>query len=196
MGRPKLFNESQVLSAAMEEFWKKGFTATSAADLTRVTQLKPGSIYHQYGDKKGLFVQTLSFYVENVVDQRVREMLNHEKPLAGIEHFFSSAYEGVKASCLIGCLMTNTTLDQCVEDPDIKLMMKRGMATMEKAFEARLSDAIEHSDLPIHVDTKATAAYLVACFQGLMVVSRLTRNKARLRTITQQTMLMLNQMHH
>jgi len=193
MGRPKLFDESQVLAAAMDEFWNKGYAETSTADLCRATQLKPGSVYHRYNDKKGLFLQTLDFYIENVVDQRVKEMLIQNKPLDGIEHFFSSSYEGVKASCLIGCLLTNTSLQPCAQDKDIKSTMSRGIRTIEKAFQARINDAIESGDLSAKLDSKATAIYLVACFQGLMVLSRLSRNKAQLRTVTQQTMQMLRQ---
>lgn len=193
MGRPKLFDESQVLTAAMYEFWGKGYVGTSTADLCRVTQLNPGSIYYRYSDKRGLFLRSLEHYIEDIVDARIGDMLACDKPIEGIEHFFSSAYESVTERSLMGCLLTNTALELSVEERSTLTIVNRGIKAMERAFEVRVCEAVEEGHLSAQLDSKASAVYLASCFQGLMVTSRLTKNKSRLRTITQQTMLMLGQ---
>ena len=65
VGRPRQFDEEQVLDAAMKAFWANGYEATSLADLVSVTGLHKGSLYQAFGDKHSLFVQTLNRYLQN-----------------------------------------------------------------------------------------------------------------------------------
>ena len=66
VGRPREFDEEQVLDAAMKAFWANGYEATSLADLVSVTGLHKGSLYQAFGDKHSLFIQTLSRYLQNI----------------------------------------------------------------------------------------------------------------------------------
>ena len=63
MGRARAFDESDVLQGAMGVFWERGFRNTSVKDLERATGLNPGSLYHAYGSKHGLFVAVLDHYI-------------------------------------------------------------------------------------------------------------------------------------
>ena len=188
MGRPKLHNEHQVLAAAMAVFWRKGFKGTSTENLCQATQLKPGSIYHRYNDKASLFSQCLQFYIETIVGTRVAEMLSSEKPIKGIEYFFTSTFESVPAKELAGCLLTNTALEDCLNEGNVDNVVKKGLYKIELAFKEQIARALERDDLSEYIEPAETAIYLVSCFQGLMVSSRLTKNKKRLRIITHQTM--------
>ena len=59
VGRPRQFDEGEVLDAAMQAFWANGYEATSMADLMSVTGLHKGSLYQAFGDKHRLFVASL-----------------------------------------------------------------------------------------------------------------------------------------
>lgn len=192
MGRPKLFDEPQVLNATMSVFWKKGYEATSTKDLCSATQLNPGSIYHRYENKEGLFCLSLEYYIDTIVRDRVADMLSGDNPLEAIEYFFSSAFESVPTKELMGCFLTNTVLDGYIHSEKVSNIVKQGFGKIETGFKEQLIVALERSELSINRDPKAAAIYLLACFQGLMVNSRLTKNKKRLRTITRQTMLTLD----
>src|SRR6185312_14173543 len=60
--RPRKFDESDVVAAARDEFWLRGYAATSVDDLTSVTGLGKGSLYGAFGDKHGLFMLALDDY--------------------------------------------------------------------------------------------------------------------------------------
>jgi len=192
VGRPKLFDDSQVLTAAMSVFWKNGYKGTSTAELCKATGLKPGSIYHRYDDKESLFCRSLEFYIEGIVDVRIADMVAYDKPVAGIEHFFASAYDSVPSRELLGCLLTNTVLEDGVGTSAVRKIVDRGLNKIESAFRVQIADAVERGDLAQSTDVADTAIYLISCFQGLMTSSRLTKNKKRLRTVTRQAMLRLH----
>jgi TetR/AcrR family transcriptional regulator, transcriptional repressor for nem operon len=68
MPRPRKFDEHDVVVAARDEFWLRGYTATSVDDLTSVTGLGKGSLYGAFGDKHGLFLRALDNYIGIALD--------------------------------------------------------------------------------------------------------------------------------
>src|SRR3954467_11669196 len=68
MPRPRMFDEGDVVAAARDEFWSRGYAATSVEDLTSATGLGKGSLYGAFGDKHGLFVRALDDYIGGALD--------------------------------------------------------------------------------------------------------------------------------
>lgn len=55
MGRPRKFNEKEVLSGAITLFGRSGFTAVSVDVVVNQLGLNRSSFYNLYGSKHGLF---------------------------------------------------------------------------------------------------------------------------------------------
>ena len=68
MPRPRKFDETDVVAAARDEFWSRGYAATSVDDLTSATGLGKGSLYGAFGDKHGLFLRALDDYIGTALD--------------------------------------------------------------------------------------------------------------------------------
>jgi len=64
MARPREFSDDDVVNAAMELFWLKGYEATSTQDLCEHTGLGRGSLYNAFGSKHELYTQALRRYAE------------------------------------------------------------------------------------------------------------------------------------
>ena len=65
MGRPKSFDEQQVLAQVSQLFATQGFHGTSIDDLVQKTGLLRGSIYKAFGSKRNLFVLILKDLISN-----------------------------------------------------------------------------------------------------------------------------------
>jgi AcrR family transcriptional regulator len=61
------YDESTVINAAVRVFWRHGFATASISDLTEATGLSRSSIYQRFGDKDGLFNESLERYVDRVI---------------------------------------------------------------------------------------------------------------------------------
>lgn len=175
----------------MEAFWNKGFQGTSMVDLEAATGLKPGSLYNAFGSKKGLFLDCLEHYIDRIVGERLRELADHADPLAAIEAFFRTSYEGLEPDQLIGCLLTNSATEIGFDDPDVSDRIASGIGRIEEAFLERLREAQRAGDIGPGADCAVLALHLVSCFQGLGVIGRLTRDKARLGTIVDAALISL-----
>lgn len=64
MGRTKGFERSEVLSKAIQVFWKKGYADTSLSDLEKATGVNKSGLYAEFKDKDDLFVASLKHYGE------------------------------------------------------------------------------------------------------------------------------------
>src|SRR5260370_28771638 len=71
----KSYDETEVLTRAMEAFWSKGYSATSISDLTRATGLNRGSLYSEFIDKRTLYLRALRFYDRHYRRERVPPVL-------------------------------------------------------------------------------------------------------------------------
>ena len=59
MSRPLEFDRSKALGHALTLFWRKGYQATSLADLVAAMQISRSSFYATFGDKRSLFIECL-----------------------------------------------------------------------------------------------------------------------------------------
>src|SRR5256714_8246052 len=68
MGRPRSFDEDQVLRAARDQFWSTGYAGTSVDDILTATGLGKGSLYGAFGDKHALFLRVFDAYCIDAVN--------------------------------------------------------------------------------------------------------------------------------
>ena len=71
MARPREFDETAVLEAAIQCFWSRGYEATSVRDLAKKMALTGASMYNAFGDKRSLYRRALDHYVEQSFGDRV-----------------------------------------------------------------------------------------------------------------------------
>lgn len=62
MARPKEFNESRALVAAMGLFWERGYEATGMRELSVHTGVAISSLYATFGSKRDIYVAALAEY--------------------------------------------------------------------------------------------------------------------------------------
>ena len=122
VGRPREFDEEQVLAAAMEAFWRKGYEATSLADLTQCTKLNKASLYRVFGDKHKLFKAALKNYADTEFSEVMAVAFNSESPLENIRAVVHKICADLGSDK--GCLMINSLVELAPHDPEVKKMLQ------------------------------------------------------------------------
>ena len=64
MARPREFDEAAVLDAAIQQFWLRGYEATSVRDLADEMGIAGASLYNAFGSKRMLFERSLNRYLD------------------------------------------------------------------------------------------------------------------------------------
>lgn len=173
VGRPREFDEDQVLDAAMKAFWANGYEATSLADLVSATGLHKGSLYQAFGDKHALFVQTLNRYLQNIRHHKNQVLDQAETPVAGIRavlHGFIDMSEG-DTSCPQGCMAVKTLVEIAPHDPEVQRIMEDHKNTMRASMESRLSQAQASGELSADKSPQMITALLMIFMDGLAALA-------------------------
>lgn len=193
MGRPREFEEEQVLDQAMKTFWRQGYAATSVKDLVRETGLNPGSLYEAFGDKHGLFVAAVNRYRESVVRRRLDEMAGPGPGRTRIAGFFDDVVRfSTGEGRLMGCLMTNSAIELAPHDRDVAILVAANLSEMEKAFRRLVERGQQDGSIANTDPAQDIARFLTAGLQGLRVMSKANPDETALGTVVRQILSILD----
>jgi len=192
VGRRQLWDRAEVLASAMRLFRYRGYLGASVRDIEEATGLHPGSLYRVFGSKDDLFRAALDAYNDQVVRARVRvHLLAPADPVLGVRSFFTSAFEtGLDPDP--GCLLTNSAVESFAV-PQAAVGVRRGLEAIESGFTDALTRARASGLLAADLDVAASAAQLLALYQGLLVLVRAGTPITKLHTITDGAMASIGQ---
>jgi TetR/AcrR family transcriptional repressor of nem operon len=164
VGRPREFDEEQVLAAAMEAFWRKGYEATSLADLTACTRLNKASLYRVFGDKHELFKSALKNYSDMEFRETTSVVSEDASPLTNLRAVVRKVYDDADSDK--GCLMINSMVEMAPHDPEVKLMLKNFGEQRLLAVQGMIAQAQAAGEIRPELDPQKLAASLMIAFAG------------------------------
>lgn len=172
-GRPREFDVEQALRLAIEVFRKRGYTATSIADLSAGMQLSRGSIYKAFQDKKGVFTAAYDLYAREGAD-RLRAVAR--KPGSGRERIaamlesYARLAQGPDGQS--GCLVIATAIELSLHDPDIAERVIAAWKSTETLLGDLLRQAEADGSIAALENRPATARALLCMMQGMRLLGK------------------------
>jgi TetR/AcrR family transcriptional regulator, transcriptional repressor for nem operon len=170
VARTPEFDRDQVLDAAMQAFWRKGYEATTLPDLLKATGLARQSLYNAFGDKRALFLATLRRYADRQTSQ-VAQKLRQGPVRAAIRGVFESVAGGANRDC--GCLLINSAAELLPRDPEVGRVVASAMKRQERLLAEALRRGVREGEL--HLPPKRIeqiARFLMGALQSLPVMAK------------------------
>lgn len=120
MPRTKKYDEQEVIEKAMNLFWRNGYETTSMQMLEKEMGINKFSIYSSFGNKNGVFLESLSCYKKKL-NELINKLKSSSNGVAGIKEYFYDFIEFSKETDFSkGCLITNTA-NEIGQDADTKI---------------------------------------------------------------------------
>ncbi|HEV7752004.1 MAG TPA: TetR/AcrR family transcriptional regulator [Baekduia sp.] len=170
MGRPRTFDEDQVIEAARGQFWQTGYHGTSVGDLARATGLGKGSLYGAFGDKHQLFVRIFDEYCRNA-ERGALAMVDGPEDQA-LERAHAWLLATASHSDTRGCLLAKGTAELSEGDHEIA---DRAAATF-RALQDACTDLIEQAqragDVDPEADARALGGQILATQRGIEALGK------------------------
>jgi TetR/AcrR family transcriptional regulator, transcriptional repressor for nem operon len=169
MARPIEFDRPKAVNRALAMFWRKGYQATSLADLLTAMGIARSSFYAAFTDKRSLFIECLDLWAARTL-QLLQDARSEMPPVDALQHFFERSFVGVQgagAKANWGCMLVNTVLEMAGVDDDLAARASRRLVEMQRVFQAILQDA---GAAPARADE--LAAMLMLFNEGIRVSSR------------------------
>ena len=168
MARPRTFEEGDVIAAARDEFWERGYAATSVDDLTAATGLGKGSLYGAFGDKHSLYLRTLDDYIASSLDE-VRAGLR-DPNIGAYERLARHIRGQVKAIAADksrrGCLMAKSAAELGGTDDTVGAKVAQAYATWRDELATCIKEAQRDGDIDAKQNPQVLASTLLAFMRG------------------------------
>ncbi|MEU9793127.1 TetR family transcriptional regulator [Streptomyces sparsogenes] len=194
MARTKEFDPDAALQSALELFWRRGYEATSMADLVEHLGIGRASIYATFGNKRELYLKALDRYAETR-DPAVLGELSQPGPAlpavrAVVRRFAAEAASPEERRH--GCFVTNSAAELAPHDPAVARRVEISWEHVETPLYAALVRAQAQGELAGDRDPRALARMLFVLLQGLRVVGKASQDPARVKEAAEQALALLD----
>jgi len=178
-GRPVRYERDAVVDGAMAEFWARGFALSDVERLTQASGLNRHSLYKRFGGKRGLFLEALRRYIDEVAAAYVAllesgagldDLLAYFERIGGAHEIGGDAPQGFDHR---GCFLVNTAIELGRTDPDVAALLDAYYARIEEGFAGLIRRGQAHGSIRGDLDPQITARWLRVTGQGLSVSSRI-----------------------
>lgn len=173
-GRPRAFDREAALAAATRLFWRKGFEATSIADLTEAMGIGSPSLYAAFGSKEALYSEALQHYgqtYDSVVWGRFYAAATARDAVLAYLHDSAAGLSGARGDFPLGCMVTLSSVDGD-EHAALGDEMRSARAGTLDRLEARLAAAVAAGELPAALDLHALARFVQTVQSGMSILAR------------------------
>ena len=189
MNRPRQYDREEVLEKTTNLFWEKGFEATSMNEVVARTGLNKHSLYSEFGDKEGLFIDCIDYYGSNVANF-IRDILAREPlGLSNIEAFFVNRVSYAASDECKGCLIFNSVTEKETLSNEINLIINSRVSKIKTLFYNCLKAAQKRKEISGDKDCKALANYLTCFTCGLVNFGKSGTNMSELKKIIDVALL-------
>ena len=187
VGRPRSFDRDAALTQAMLTFWRHGYESTSISDLTAAMGITPPSLYAAFGDKKRLFLESVTLYLSADPPHAMIESAPTAREAA--RRLLTVSAEGVTGETTpTGCLLATSALSVSATAGDVQAELASIRHGIEATLRARFERAVDDGELPAGTDVDALAGHMMAMTQGLSTLARDGASREKLLRVTDAAM--------
>ncbi|MFD6340870.1 TetR/AcrR family transcriptional regulator [Streptomyces sp. NPDC060131] len=194
MARTKEFDPDAALQAALELFWRRGYEATSMADLVEHLGIGRASIYATFGSKRELYLKAMDRYTETRDPFLLAELSQPGPALPAVREVVRrfAAEAASPEGRLTGCFVTNAAAELAPHDPAVARRVEISWEHVETPLHSALVRARAQGELPEGSDPRALARMLFVLLQGVRIVGKASNDPARVRDAAEQALALLD----
>ena len=182
MARPRSFDAEAFLDHAMDVFWRRGFAATSMADIYEATGLGASSIYAFVKDKNALFQSVFERYIDGFRKSLPTDVTGG----AAIEYWMrgfanSLADDPVRKGCLIG----NTIMERFAHSQETLDLAQALLEEVRNWMQQQIAAGQAQGDYRRDLDPALASTVMAATTLGMMAMARAQASRETLLQIAE-----------
>ncbi|WP_407521357.1 TetR/AcrR family transcriptional regulator [Methylobacterium oryzisoli] len=191
-GRPRGFDREAALAQAMLLFWRKGFAATSIADLTQAMGIGSPSLYAAFGSKEALYAEALRYYGERYEASVWANFTAARTARAAVEALLMDSAAALPNGCgreePLGCMVTLSAAGS-EGHAELGAIVCAARARGLERVAARLDRAVAEGEIGASLDVAALARFVMTVQNGMSLQARDGASRAELEAVARQAML-------
>jgi len=182
-GRPRGFDESEIIRAAQAAFLRLGFEAAAYEEIGNSVGLSKPSLYNSFGDKSALFHRAMADYATAAAAQIVetyRKSRSLQQGVAAVLREAATIYTPDPARS-VGCLLVGTALPATVSDPEARRIYAGFIEALERELTAATRELFAADALDMGKSPGQVALLITSLIFSLAVRARAGVSRVELR---------------
>ena len=181
-GRPRKFNEDEVLQLAAKVFLNKGFEASSYESISEAMGLSKPSLYNAFGDKQALFKRVIADYSLQAHEQIVEQFSGAGTLLAACQNMLQAAamFYSTPDGPSVGCLLVGTALPATSQYDEIRDTLIDFTNRLEASLEKIIREEYSNDAVALEQDPKNIARHISSLLFALAVRARMGLSRQQL----------------
>jgi TetR/AcrR family transcriptional regulator, transcriptional repressor for nem operon len=172
-GRPRNFDETEILDKAIDVFWENGYEGSSAEELLKAMGIGKGSFYLIFkGGKEELYEKCLERFSVRALDNFCLSLEKSESPVEFLKNFFIGLSSAGKDKKLKGCYLGNALSEMSVRNPRLRKKAALLLSKLEFKFVEIVSAAKISGSLKTSLSPEIIARHLINLWNGLNITIR------------------------
>jgi TetR/AcrR family transcriptional repressor of nem operon len=189
MARTKGFDETEVLTKAIQLFWHKGYNGTSMQDLVAALGISRSSLYDTYTDKHTLFLKALESYQKSgslALQKLIDETDSAKETIKKL--FEITTIQLISDKQNKGCFMVNAEVEVAPHDPSVSDMVCKNDQQTEDAFYSVIKKGQSTGEIQNTQDARALAKFVFNTVKGMRVTAKSTMDQTAFNDIIELTL--------
>jgi len=189
-GRPRVFDRETALAQATRVFWRKGYEATSMADLMEAMGIGSPSLYAAFGSKEALYAEALRHYgdhYEALFWKRFHSAGTAREAVCYLLFDSAATLTGSVADIPRGCMVALSSVGSEGHEKLGELVRSARAVGLDR-LEARLRKAVADGEVPASVDVHALARFVQTIQGGMSILARDGADRAELEAVADVAM--------
>jgi TetR/AcrR family transcriptional regulator, transcriptional repressor for nem operon len=173
-GRPRAFDEEQVVAQARDLFWARGYRATSIQDLVDALALQRGSLYGAFGDKHALYLKAVALYAQEN-RRHLKTLLETDPVLPALRRVLAepmSLTSEDEREPTRGCLVGNTTVELVPDDDEARTLVADAYDAVIEIIADALKRGQQRGEVTTNATPQAQAQLILLLLQGAALMGR------------------------
>lgn len=184
MTRVKTFDETKALNAAMHLFWSKGYAETSIQDIEKAMNLKRTSIYNAFGNKRSLFQQALTLYLDTVLAKFITVLQQGPTAKSAIKNVLNEVinlhYDSNNPG---GCMVVLALLESNQHDDKTNILTEHALRQLQNAVINTLKRGYNNGEFKNKIHYKSFGNQVLAMITGSIVMAKANFTKSELQRL-------------
>ncbi len=183
VGRPKEFDEDQVLERAMNYFWDHDYDSASLSDLLKAMKISKSSFYQTFSSKQRLFERCLALYAKEQI-QWINKQLQHKTAVEILFDILHISISEIKEFGEIrGCLLMNNAEVCYKKYPDLCALIKQQFMQFHETFKTIINNGQQAGNISTYYDASTLSSIFINTLNGLSIMIKAGADKEMIEAV-------------
>jgi len=194
MPRSREFKPEEVLDAALELFWSKGYKACSMADVVKQSGVARYGLYQAFKDKDQLYYATLKRYHQRLHDYFIKPYCGQSGDHSLSEHF-DLVLQALSDGDRNGCFAHQAAIERGADDEKVRSIVSSIFEDTKMAYRLLIKNGISKGVIR-SMPVEDLVTYVMGIQRALITMTKQRCSEQERRDYVRCALNLLKPAHH